>query len=275
VSGGTGPSGHAPVARDPADTPSSLLGTHALVTGANRGIGLAIAHTLSAAGADVTLLVRDRAAGERAAATLPGRTEVVTACVTDEAAVQAAVRAAGHTFGPVHMGIGNAGAAESARFLATDDAAWRRMFEVNTLGAVHVARALLPDMLAARAGRLVMIASTAGLTGYPYASAYGAAKHAVVGLVRALAREVAASGVTVNAVCPGFTDTDLVAGSVARIVEATGRTPEQAAAALVANNPQRRLVTPAEVAHAVHWLCTRGAAAITGQAIAVAGGEVG
>jgi NAD(P)-dependent dehydrogenase (short-subunit alcohol dehydrogenase family) len=149
------------------------------------------------------------------------------------------------------------------------------MFEVNTMGAVHLARAVLPAMLSAKAGRLVMIASTAGLTGYPYVSAYVAAKHAVVGLVRALAREVATSGVTVNAVCPGFTDTDLVAQSVARIVDTTGRTAEQATAALVANNPQGRLVTPEEVADAVRWLCSTGASAITGQAIAVAGGEVG
>jgi NAD(P)-dependent dehydrogenase (short-subunit alcohol dehydrogenase family) len=255
-------------------TTSPLTGRHALVTGANRGIGAAIARALAEAGADLTLLVRDRAGGERVAASLPTRTQVVTASVTDQAAVQAAVAEATRTMGRVHLCINNAGAAESATFTAADPALWQRMFDVNCLGAVHVTRAVLPAMLEARDGRVVMVASTAGLTGYPYVTAYVAAKHAVVGLVRALAREVATRGVTVNAVCPGFTDTDLVADSVARIVATTGRSPGDALAALTAGNPQGRLVTPEEVAHAVRWLCEPGASAITGQAIAVAGGEV-
>jgi NAD(P)-dependent dehydrogenase (short-subunit alcohol dehydrogenase family) len=255
-------------------TTAPLAGRHALVTGANRGIGAAIARTLADAGADVTLLVRDRAAGERVAATLPTRAQVVTASVTDETAVARAVSDAIQTFGRVHLCINNAGAAESARFSASDSALWQRMFEVNCLGAVHVTRAVLPAMLEARDGRIVMIASTAGLTGYPYVSAYVAAKHAVVGMMRALAREVATRGVTVNAVCPGFTDTDLVAESVARIVATTGRSAADARAALTAGNPQGRLVSPEEVAHTVRWLCVPHASAITGQAIVVAGGEL-
>lgn len=254
---------------------SALTGEHALVTGANRGIGAAIAAALSAAGADVTLLVRDRAAGAAMAERLPGRSRVVVASVTDAKAVRAAIDEASDAFGPVTLCINNAGAAESAPFTRSDAALWQRMFEVNVMGAVHVTQAVLPAMLKAKHGRVIMIASTAGLIGYPYVSAYVAAKHAVVGLVRALARETATRGVTVNAVCPGFTDTDLVAESVSRIVATTGRTPDDARAALTASNPQGRLVRPEEVADAVLWLCGRGASAVTGQAIAVAGGEVG
>jgi 3-hydroxybutyrate dehydrogenase len=254
---------------------STLTGAHALVTGANRGIGAAIAAALSAAGAAVSLLVRDRDAGHVMAAQLPGRAQVVVANVTDASAVGVAVDEAVRTFGPVSLCINNAGAAESAPFGRSDAALWQRMFDVHVLGAVHVTQAVLPAMLQAQHGRVVMIASTAGLMGYPYVSAYVAAKHAVVGLVRALAQETATRGVTVNAVCPGFTDTDLVTASVARIVASTGRSAEEARAALTAANPQGRLVQPAEVADAVLWLCGRGAAAVTGQAIAVAGGEGG
>lgn len=252
---------------------TALAGTHALVTGASRGIGAAIAHTLSAAGADVTLLVRDRAAGLSVAASLPARANVVCASVTDAAAVDAAVREAVAAFGPVTMAIANAGAAESAPFERTDAAMWRRMLDVNLMGTVHLADAVLPGMRAQRCGRFVAIASTAGVAGYPYVTAYAAAKHAVVGFVRSLAREVARDGITVNAVCPGFTDTDLVQQSVSRIVRATGRTESAAREALVAGNPQGRLVEPREVADTVGWLCGAGAAAVNGQAIAVDGGE--
>ena len=148
------------------------------------------------------------------------------------------------------------------------------MLDVNLTGAYHCMQAALPGMLDAGWGRVVNVASTAGLTGYRYVAAYCAAKHGLVGLTRALALEVATRGVTVNAVCPGFTDTDIVADAVANIVRKTGRTADQARAELAAGNPQGRLVRPDEVAHAVAWLCMPGAAALNGQAIAVAGGEV-
>jgi NAD(P)-dependent dehydrogenase (short-subunit alcohol dehydrogenase family) len=146
--------------------------------------------------------------------------------------------------------------------------------DVNFMGVVHAVQAVLPGMRDRRYGRIIAIASTAGLKGYPYVSAYVAAKHAVVGLVRSLALELATTQVTVNAVCPGFTDTDLIAGSIDTIMKKTGRSREQAVAELSRHNPQGRLVAPAEVADTVLWLCGAGASAITGQTIAVAGGEV-
>lgn len=252
---------------------SALAGRHALVTGANRGIGAAIARRLARDGARVTLLVRRRVSAEALLAELPDGTAVVEADVTDEPALRQACAAAAHA-APVDLLINNAGAAESAPFARTDRALLARMFAVNVEGAFVATQALLPGMLARRFGRVVNITSTAGLTGYPYVTAYVAAKHALVGLTRALAREVATSGVTVNAVCPGYTDTDLVAESVARIVERTGRAPDVARDALVASNPQRRLVRPDEVASAVAWLCHADSAAVTGQAIVVDGGEL-
>ena len=158
--------------------------------------------------------------------------------------------------------------------MKTDSNLWRRMMTVNLDGTFHCIQAALPGMLDAGWGRIVNIASTAGLTGYAYVSAYCAAKHGVIGLTRALALEVAAKGVTVNAVCPGFTDTDMLKESLANIVAKTGRTPEATRAELAARNPQKRFIQPEEVANAVTWLCLPGSEAITGQTIAVAGGEV-
>ncbi|MGP9820085.1 SDR family NAD(P)-dependent oxidoreductase [Salinarimonas sp. NSM] len=250
-----------------------LAGRHALVTGGGRGIGLAIARTLAEAGAEVTVLGRDMAALERAIAAGAAR-HAVTADVTIEEAVAHALGEAAERAGPIDLMICNAGAAETAPFQATSNEMLRRMLDMNFTSVVFAARAVLPGMVERGFGRIVAVASTAALKGYPYVSAYVAAKHATLGLVRALALETARKGVTVNAVCPGFTDTDIVAHSVERIVAKTGRTPEEAMGELTKHNPQGRLVRPEEVADAVAWLCGAAAASVTGQAIAVAGGEV-
>lgn len=248
----------------------TLAGKHAVVTGASRGIGLAIARALQAQGARVTLMARDAAALEAAAAGLGGATGWQAIDVADAAGVAAAFERAGR----VDILVNNAGQVASAPFMKTDEALWQRMLEVNLSGAYHCIQAALPAMLDAGWGRIVNVASTAGLTGYRYVAAYCAAKHGLVGLTRALALELAAKGVTVNAVCPGYTETDIVQEAVANIVRKTGRSEQQARAELAAGNPQGRLVRPEEVAHAVAMLCLPAAAAMNGQAIAVAGGEV-
>ena len=246
--------------------------SHALVTGGGRGIGRAIATALSEAGATVTVLGRNRATLDEAVASGAAQFAVV-ANVADPAPMKPAIAEAAARQ-PIDLLIANAGAAESAPFGRSDAALFQRMMDVNFMGVVHAAQAVLPGMLERRSGRIVAIASTAGLKGYAYVSAYSAAKHAVIGLVRSLALETAKSGVTVNAVCPGFTETDLLEGSIENIITKTGRSRNQAIAELAKHNPQGRLIAPSEVADAVLWLCGEGAGAITGQAIAVAGGEV-
>jgi NAD(P)-dependent dehydrogenase (short-subunit alcohol dehydrogenase family) len=194
--------------------------------------------------------------------------------VTDARAIAAAFEQARSARGAIAILVNNAGQAESAPFAKTSIELWQRMLAVNLTGTFICAQAALPDMLAAGRGRIVNIASTAGQKGYAYVSAYVAAKHGVIGLTRSLALEVAAKGVTVNAVCPGYTETDLLRESIANVVAKTGRSESEARADFATGNPQRRIVQPAEVADAVSWLCGDDAGAITGQSISVSGGEV-
>jgi NAD(P)-dependent dehydrogenase (short-subunit alcohol dehydrogenase family) len=248
---------------------------HALVTGAARGIGAAIARALAEDGVRLTLLGRHRDALQRLAAELPGAWHgVVVADVSDEAQVQSAFEEARAARGPLAILVNNAGQAESAPFAKTSLELWQRMLAVNLTGSFLCAQAALPDMLAAGHGRIVNIASTAGQRGYAYVAAYVAAKHGVIGLTRALALEVARKGVTVNAVCPGYTETDILRESIANVVAKTGRSEAEARAGFAAGNPQGRIVQPEQVADAVRWLCGDGAAAINGQSISVSGGEV-
>lgn len=252
---------------------SALNGKHALVTGGGTGLGAAIASALAAQGAVLTLSGRRRAPLEELAATLPG-TVVAQADVSQEESVATMFAAARAAHGPVEILVANAGAVESAPLAKTDLELWQRMLAVNLTGAFLCARGALTDMQAQGAGRIVFVASTAGLKGYPYVASYCAAKHGVVGLARALAQETAKVGITVNAVCPGFAETPLLENSIRVIAEATGRGEAEARRSLLASNPQGRFVQPAEIAQAVLWLCGPGSDAVTGQAIPIAGGEV-
>jgi NAD(P)-dependent dehydrogenase (short-subunit alcohol dehydrogenase family) len=255
---------------------------HALVTGAGSGIGAAIAQALLEQGARLSLAGRSvdklHTQAQRLRALVPGASvQIAPMDITDAQSVDAAAAAATQTFGAVHILVNNAGQAQSQPFVRTDAALWQTMIDVNLSGTFHVTHAVLPGMLQAaaegQAGRIVNVASTAGLMGYAYVSAYVAAKHGVVGLTKALALEMARKNITVNAVCPGYTETDIVQEAVRNIVGKTGQSEEQARAALAAGNPQQRLVQPDEVAQAVLWLCSQGSSSVNGQALAIDGGE--
>jgi NAD(P)-dependent dehydrogenase (short-subunit alcohol dehydrogenase family) len=259
-----------------ARTRTALAGRHALVTGASRGIGATIARMLVADGMLVTLCARDGEALRRLTDELGGDAQAVglVTDVADAAAVRGAFSKARQQFGPVEVLINNAGQAASAKFTDTDEALWTRLLSVNLTGTYLCSREAIPDMLECGFGRIVNVASIAGLRGAPLLSAYATSKHAVVGLTRSLALEYATHNITVNAVCPGYVETDMVKGAVANIMKKTGRSEAEARATLIATNPQGRLVEAEEVADTVLWLCRPGAESITGQSIVLAGGGV-
>jgi NAD(P)-dependent dehydrogenase (short-subunit alcohol dehydrogenase family) len=250
-----------------------IAGKHALVTGGGAGIGKAIALSLAQAGVAVTICGRrkeplDTVAREHKAI------RPIVADVTDEAAMTLLFAAAQNTRGlPIDIVVANAGMSGSSPAHRTSLADWQQTIAVNMTGSFLTVKPALAGMTSRKAGRIVFVASTAGLKGYAYVAPYVAAKHGVVGLMRALATELARTGVTVNAVCPGFVETEMLEESVKRIVEKTGRTVEQARASLSATNPQGRFIQPQEVAAAVLWLCSEEAGSITGQAISLSGGE--
>ncbi len=250
---------------------TSLAGRHALVTGANRGIGAAIARALSREGASVSLLVRDATRARQVADSLGGAHGIVVADVTDRAAAQAACAEAASMLGAIDILVNNAGTADSAPFMRSDPALFQRMIDVHLLAVVHTTQAVLPGMLERGYGHVVNVASIAGLTGAPYFTAYVAAKHAMVGLTRALALEAGPRGVAVNAVCPGFVDTDLVTSAARRIAAKTGRTEAEAVQSILDNAGQPRIVTAEEVAAAVIALCTAAAGAASGQTVVLDG----
>lgn len=251
---------------------------HAFVTGAGSGIGRSIALRLAAAGYGVTLAGRREEPLHALASTIDAAGSAAMALpgfdVTDAGLVDRGVDVAIGRFGNIGVLVNCAGEAPSAPFERTDLDLWNRVLAINLTGSFLVTQAALPSIRQGRHGRIVNIASTAGLSGYAYVSAYCAAKHGVIGFTRALALELARSDITVNAVCPGFTDTPLLEGAIETIVQKTGRTREEARVGLARSNPQGRLVTQEEVSHTVAWLVSPEASSITGQAIAVAGGEV-
>jgi len=258
-------------------TPVRLADRVALITGGGRGIGRAIALAFAREGAHVAVVARSQSQVDAVAAEARalGRKAVALACdIGDRGQVDATVRAAVEALGPIQILVNNAGIAVSAKVTDTDDALWERHLRVNLTGAFYASRAVLPGMLAARWGRIVNIASTAARQGFPYVAAYVASKHGLLGFTRALATEVVAAGVTVNAICPGYVATDLTWESARRIQEKTGRSYEEAVASLAASSPQRRLVEPEEVAALAVLLASEDARGVTGQAWNVDGGAV-
>ena len=245
-------------------------GKHALVTGGGTGIGAAVARVLKDKGAAVTITGRNRERLEAAADELGVACQVSD--VTDREAVRSAFRAAVKRDGRIDILVNNAGNAESMPFRKMDDSLWDRMLAVNLTGTYNCTKAVIDGMLEGGSGRIVNVASIAALKGAAYVAAYCAAKHGVVGLTRALAAEYAKKDITVNAVCPGYTDTAMVRSAIDNIARTTGRSKDEALAELVRTNPQGRLISPEEVADAVIWLCRQ--PSMTGQALVVAGGEV-
>lgn len=262
---------------DQAPKPRPLAGRHALVTGGNRGIGAAIAEELANLGANLTLAARDDESlnlqREKLSRTGAIAVSIQTLDLRDPASITDAVTAACDDLGPIGILVNNAGVAPSAPFAKMELDSWRETFEINVQAAFLLSQAVVGGMQDLGHGRIVNVASTAGLRGYPFVAAYVASKHAVVGLTRALALELAKGPITVNAVCPGYTETEMALGAIANI-QKSGKTEAEARAILTRGNPQGRLIQPEEVAAAVGWLCLPSSGAVTGQSIPVAGGEV-
>lgn len=254
---------------------SVLRERHVIVTGAGSGIGAAVARELARLGAHTTLIGRRietlNALRLELESTTPGRPLARVADVTDGERVARVIREASAVQGEPFALINNAGAAWSAAFLETDDAAWRSMLDVNLMGAVFCCRAVVPSMRAQGAGRIVNLASTAGVVGYPYVSAYTAAKHALVGLTRSLALEFARDRISVNALCPAYTNTEMLDVAAKRAAGRTGRTEAEVRAKYAAANAGGRLIEPAEVARVAGWLCRPEQSGVTGRAIVIDG----
>ena len=255
-----------------------LEGKHAIVTGGSRGIGAAIAGEFAGRGAKVTIMGRHRESLETQAAQLrgePGVTVAVEECdVSDASSVTTAFANAIANLGPAYILVNNAGTAVSKTFTALTLDVWNEVLTTNLTGAFLCTSEVLPSMISAGAGRIVNVASTAGLRGYKTMSAYCASKHGVIGLTRALALETAKQGITVNAVCPSYTDTYLTSLAVSNLVSALNKTEDEAMGMLLRSVPAGRLITPEEVASCVSWLCSPGASGVTGVALPIAGGEV-